>query len=540
MKTWAVFAGVVALSFTIAAFALRPPRPLPANASAMRFSAVRAFADVKTIAQRPHPIRSADQARVRDALFVRMADLGLAPRLRPVDSDRGGLFNLLGALPGADRAQPAVLLTAHYDSVSSGPGAADDGAGVAAILETVRALQASGPRRRDVMVLLTDGEEAGLYGAQAFFSEDPMRAHVGVVINLEARGDRGRAVMFETHRQGGSMIGFLIGQGALTGASSLMPDLYRRLPNGTDLTEALERGYAGLNFAIFGGFDAYHRPSDTPDRLDLGSLQSLGDQALAAARALAMASAPPGRAPDQVYADILGGPILRYPMAAGWALLAVAVAGLAIAVIHALVEAQASIAGLAAGALGWTGLAVVLAFAFFADGRLRAALAAGHVAPLLRHAGETLAGEALFASGVILLWLCLARRFVGLASLRLGGLIALALLGAALQAVAPLDAFMLAWPLLLGAVSAVLIARFEGRSWVAAPVTTAALAQIFYWADLMFALAGQLNPLVLAPFAAVAGLLILISTPSSEPGALVGGSLFAASGLALSLAAMRV
>ena len=72
---------------------------------------------------------------------------------------------------------------------------------MAAALETVRALKASGPGKRDVMVLLTDGEEPGLYGAKAFFTSDPARTHVGVVINLEARGNRGRAVMFETHRQ---------------------------------------------------------------------------------------------------------------------------------------------------------------------------------------------------------------------------------------------------------------------------------------------------------------------------------------------------
>src|SRR5690606_26753261 len=55
-----------------------------------------------------------------------------------------------------------IVLAAHYDSVPSGPGAADDGAGVAAILEAARALQAGGPPENDVVLLLTDGEERGL------------------------------------------------------------------------------------------------------------------------------------------------------------------------------------------------------------------------------------------------------------------------------------------------------------------------------------------------------------------------------------------
>jgi acetylornithine deacetylase/succinyl-diaminopimelate desuccinylase-like protein len=238
MKIWGLFAGVLVLAFGAAFLALSPPSPLPPGAPADRFSAARAFPDVVAIAQRPHPVRSPDQARVRDHLFVRMAELGLAPQLRRVTSPQGGLFNLLGVLPGQDRSAPAVLLMAHFDSVSTSPGGADDAAGVAAVLETARALQAA-PRARDVLVLLTDGEEAGLYGASGFFSSDPLRDHVGVAINLEARGNRGRAVMFETHRQAGAMIDALLRASALSGASSLMPDLYRRLPNDTDLSEAI-------------------------------------------------------------------------------------------------------------------------------------------------------------------------------------------------------------------------------------------------------------------------------------------------------------
>ena len=59
--------------------------------------------------------------------------------------------------------QPLVLAT-HYDSVSAGPGAADAGSCVAALLETARALQHGGPYRRPVYLLITDGEEMGLLG----------------------------------------------------------------------------------------------------------------------------------------------------------------------------------------------------------------------------------------------------------------------------------------------------------------------------------------------------------------------------------------
>ena len=538
MKACAVLAGVIVLAVLVALLALRPPAPLPATAPADRFSAARAFPDVAAIAQRPHPLRSPDQARVRDYLFVRMAALGLAPQLRPVSSPQGGLFNLLGVLPGKNRAAPAVLLMAHFDSVPAGPGAADDAAGVAALLETARALQ-SAPRARDVMVLLTDGEEAGLYGASGCFSADPLRAHVGAVINLEARGNRGRAVMFETHRQSGAMIEALLRAHALSGASSLMPDLYRRLPNDTDLTPALKAGFAGLNFAFFDGQGFYHRPGDTPQNLTPGSLQSIGDQALAAARALASAPALPGRGPDQVYADILGGPVLHYPPQAGWLIITLAVLALSLAGWRDLATRQTSIPGVIGGVGAFVGLLTALALALIGAGLLRARLAGPHLAPLLRHSAESLAGASLLAAGIVVVWLWLAQRALRPASLGIGALKILAVFAILLQFAAPLDAFMLAWPLLLGTVAAAHCAGQARPAPIAAPFALAALAQLFYWAGLLHALAGQESPVVLAPFAAVAAVLLLPLAPRLGRLGALGGPALAAVGLALSLAALR-
>src|SRR5258708_3783519 len=109
----------------------------------------------------------------------------------------GFVENIVGVLPGRDRSLPAVALMAHYDSVPGSTGASDDAAGVATALEVVRAIKARGVPARDVVVLITDGEEAGLLGADAFFRRDPMAKHVGFVFNMEARGSAGRAQMFQ-------------------------------------------------------------------------------------------------------------------------------------------------------------------------------------------------------------------------------------------------------------------------------------------------------------------------------------------------------
>lgn len=56
---------------------------------------------------------------------------------------------------------PAVMLTAHYDSVPGSAAAADDGAGVAAMLDIADLLATRAPLRHDVVLLFADGEESG-------------------------------------------------------------------------------------------------------------------------------------------------------------------------------------------------------------------------------------------------------------------------------------------------------------------------------------------------------------------------------------------
>ena len=55
-------------------------------------------------------------------------------------------------------------------------------------IETVRAMVARGAPARDVVVLFTDGEEAGLLGARAFFARDPLARHVGFIFkNIQTK-----------------------------------------------------------------------------------------------------------------------------------------------------------------------------------------------------------------------------------------------------------------------------------------------------------------------------------------------------------------
>jgi hypothetical protein len=316
----------------------RTPEPLPSSAPAAAFSADRAMADVAVIAREPHPLGSPANRRVRDHLIARMSALGLSPQIRTDDAFthrevRGDVYmsggrveNLVGVLPGRDRSLPAVALMAHYDSVPGSPGAADDAAGVAAALEIVRALRAEGPPARDVMVVITDGEESGLLGANAFFRRDPLARRIGLVLNMESRGAGGRVQMFQTSAENGGLIDLLRRTAQRPSSSSLSVLVYETMPNDTDLTESNAAGAPGLNYAFIGRQFDYHSPTATPANMDRGTLQDLGGQVLSTTREAAFSPTLPGRAPNSVYSQLFGDVILAYPAWAGWLVLAAAAA----------------------------------------------------------------------------------------------------------------------------------------------------------------------------------------------------------------------
>ena len=123
------------------------------------------------------------------------------------------------------------MLCAHYDSVPEGPGASDDAAGVAVVLETLRALKAGPPLDRDVIALFTDGEESGCLGARVFVDEHPWAGDVGIVLNFDARGNSGPSIMFETSDGNGWLIRKYAQAAQQPLATSVSMDVYKIMPN---------------------------------------------------------------------------------------------------------------------------------------------------------------------------------------------------------------------------------------------------------------------------------------------------------------------
>jgi hypothetical protein len=86
-------------------------------------------------------------------------------------------FNIVGDLPGTDKADEVVLLGAHFDSWNGGTGATDNAAGVAAMMDAMRILKVTGLRpRRTIRIGLWGNEEGGLVGSGNY-----ARTHLGTV-----------------------------------------------------------------------------------------------------------------------------------------------------------------------------------------------------------------------------------------------------------------------------------------------------------------------------------------------------------------------
>lgn len=350
-SSWPLISSIIiwiAIAFTSVA-AYRPPTPSPSSISEDSFSAERADQVLHSLMDdtTPHPPGSLAHKQVREKIAAQFEASGYAvefqhgtvsvPRLNQLVLPAQIEIDLTNIIARRIRTEPPtenkkpILLVAHYDSVTSGPGISDDGAAVASLLEIARILTNQPPAEREVIFLITDGEERnsnaqfGLLGARMFVNEHPLAQQIGIVINLEARGTTGPSCMFETSRQSYELMTVFNRIDGPKFASSLFYEIYKRLPRDTDFSIFKRAGMHGYNFAYIGNVKFYHTAEDNFKNLDLGSLQHHGNNALGLTRALLNSSQieqfdspPPSITNEAVYFDVFGKLIIRWP--ASWSL----------------------------------------------------------------------------------------------------------------------------------------------------------------------------------------------------------------------------
>lgn len=302
--------GLLALLLTTVWWRLRGPDPLPADAPGDRFSAARAVAILADLLRegRPHPIGTPLNQTIRQRIETRFRSLGYATQIQRefvcnATPTCATVENVVAWPPGS--AGLWVLLVSHYDSVGAGPGASDDGAGTAALIEAARALG----RPSNVAFLVTDGEEAGLLGAEAFV-KSPWKDRVAIVVNVEYRGTSGPSFLFETSRGNAGLLPVMRSM-ARPAASSLFYTIYEMLPNDTDVSVFKKAGLPALNFGAIGDVSWYHTPLDDLAHVDARTMQHQGDNLLAVTRALQRGFARTDR--NATFLDVLNLYLIGWP-----------------------------------------------------------------------------------------------------------------------------------------------------------------------------------------------------------------------------------
>lgn len=281
-------------------------RPQVEEAGSADFSAERVVKDIEVISREHHSVAHPEErSTVRNYLISRLNELGAdTVRLFEYKSLTGpenkhvtytfDATNILAEFAprttaAADKEHTTLMLVAHYDSRYSQPmpkqdtvwsyGAADDGYGVGVILETVaQALKSRDDWKQGVKVLFTDAEEVGMKGMTAMWENNREEFDdVGLMINLEARGPYGPALLFETS-PGNEQLMELYGATAQYPCTySLTTVVYSFMPNFTDFT-IVKDAIPGFNFSTIADINHYHTDLDNFANINPRSIQHYGVQ----------------------------------------------------------------------------------------------------------------------------------------------------------------------------------------------------------------------------------------------------------------------
>ncbi len=386
-RYWTAAALLVAALLALILWRERPPHAKPASIPASEFSAERAWKVLSYLAD-------TIGYRVSGTPGARRAESYLVARLREVPgaevevqevsgaraTGRGvigyTLRNVLARIPG--RSSEAILLSAHYDSPVESVGAGDDGVAAASLVEIVRALAAGPKLENSIIVIINDGEEQGLLGSHGFVKH-PWFRDVRAFVNLESAGPHGKAILFQAGVGGGWLVSAYARSVPYPYGTVLGQDIFQSgaIPSDTDFRIYRDFGQlVGLDIALYRGGWTYHTQRDRTWNVSPGSVQQMGENALALARELASDSITARAGGGHpVYYDVLGLFMLDYGQRTALVIAATAIALAIVALVMAVARGVTTVRATALAFLALAASAVVAGVAAVALGAGAAYLA---------------------------------------------------------------------------------------------------------------------------------------------------------------------
>jgi len=200
----------------------------------------------------------------------------------PLRRTHTGGWHVLGRIDGTDAAlaHTPLLVGAHYDGVGDDPGglripgAADNAAGVAVVLEVARVLSRHPTRpRRPIIVAAFDGEEVNALGSRAYAHDLKRQGLMPLVINLDGAARFNDAVWVEPGGPADVLVDALDRAGQWLEIPLLLG------PVGSDNRRYAEVGFPTTGIAL-GGASA-HTPADVPEQVDATAMEMAGRLLLA-------------------------------------------------------------------------------------------------------------------------------------------------------------------------------------------------------------------------------------------------------------------
>ena len=224
--------------------------------------------------------------------------------------------NFAGIIPGANRDLAPVLIGAHYDSVIEAPCADDNGSAVAITLAVGEAVAQSGGLERDLLVVIFDAEEPPYYlgramGSNRFYEDqlDDRGVHFALIsdlvghdvdLPLDFAGDLPsgidiagalRPLTFATGAESHPDLPNLLTEVVIPERMKLIATLNEYVGDMSDHGVFRRNGVPYL-FLSCGHWEHYHRPTDTPDRLNYCKMAAIKEYAEAVCRAAAGSELP--------------------------------------------------------------------------------------------------------------------------------------------------------------------------------------------------------------------------------------------------------
>lgn len=213
--------------------------------------------------------------------------------LEMLKSDGG---NVVGMCKGSAKARDVLVVSAHYDHLGIRNGAvyfgADDNASGVAVMLAIAEHCRRAPFKHDTIFAAFDAEEQGLQGSKAFVANPPIakeRLALNINLDMVSRGDKGELYAAGTYHWPKTKPPL---QAVATRAPITLLFGHDRPEDGhDDWTKQSDHGSfhaAGIPFVYFGVEDHpdYHKPTDTPDKIDVAFFGHAAETILDAVLAL--------------------------------------------------------------------------------------------------------------------------------------------------------------------------------------------------------------------------------------------------------------